>query len=298
MKSTSKSKVAPVFSPSDVSTVHQSRCAVFQPTRRPGQQTRVQYNAWGTTTVKGRLGQNHQDVLDACFAVAERRVTASDGRIFLQIDPYLLRKKLNDLPHAKIESWLQELRSATVEIRVPSRKIWALGGIIDEAVESAKPIPPTGKPGTLHNKERHYLRVVVSRIWAGMMAQDLPTNYGGQFGKILTLKSGISQAVARLMLTHAGKKANMGIDEALVALGASIGHGHKARVVADLRADAVALAEIGITVGDTVISVSASTPPVPGQHATRSRSHAARSRTFVGLYRHIGNIGLPFGLWL
>ena len=257
-----KSKVMPVFSGSDVSTVHQSRCAVFQPTRRPIYQTRVQKNEWGSTTTKGRLGQSHQDTLDACFCVAEKHIVASDGRIFLQIDPYKLRRKLGNLPHSKIEEWLQELRSATVEIRVPTRGIWALGGIIDEAVESDKGIPESGHRGAIYGGERKYLRVVISRIWAGMMKQDLPTGYRGRFDNILALKSGVSQAIARLMLTHAAS-ARIGMDAALLAIGAETGHCHRARLIRSMEADLPLLLLMGITVTDNVVSVSLTTPTTP-----------------------------------
>lgn len=267
-KSISKQKCMPVFSRSDVSTVHQSRCSVYQATRRPlwAAERKIE-TPWGTATVKGRLGQNHQDVLDACFSVAEKRVTADDGRIFLQIDPYLLRKKLGGLPHAKIEEWLQELRSATVEIRAQARGIWAMGGIIDEAVASHKPIPDSGKGGVIRTGERHYLRVVVSRIWAGMMKQDLPTGYRGHLDDILALKSGISQAVARMMLTHAGA-AKMTVIDALAATGAEVSHDHRSRVVESLMRDSAAMAQMGITVTPVMISI---TPPVPGELVSSRR---------------------------
>lgn len=264
-KSTSnpKSKGVAVFSPCDVSTVHQSRCAVFQPTRRPINLTaRIIETPWGKATIKGRLGQNHQDLLDACFAVAEKRITADDGRIFMQIDPYLLRKKLGCLPHSKIKDWLQELRSATVEIQAPARGIWVIGGIIEEAVISHKTIPKPTKPGHyLNDGERHYLRIIISRTWAGMMQQDLPTGYRGHLDSILALEAGISQAVARLMLCHASA-ARIGMDAALTATGASTRHDHRCRVVAALMRDAPALAKMGITVTPETVHI---TPHVPGE---------------------------------
>lgn len=250
----------------DVSTVHQSRCGIFQPTRRPVTRTVTTITKWGSSRVKGRIGQNNQDVLDACFAVAEKRIEAEDGRVFLQIDPYLLRKKLGGLPAEKIMEWLQELRSASIELKIntANSKTWILAGILDEAVYSSKIINATAKPGVITAGERHYLRIVVSRTWAAMMSADLQTNYKGNLEAIMGLKSGLSQAIARLMLSHSGA-VQMSLEKALDSVGFKDKHRNTDRALALVKADTLALGKMGVSIDDGLVKFSTPASPVPGK---------------------------------
>ncbi len=275
----------------DVSTVHQSRLSIFQATRRPRHLKREITTPWGTVKVDGKLGQNHQDLLDSCFAVAERVVVGEDRRIFIQVDPYLLRKKLHGVPYQRIKEWFVNLRAATLLINAKNLtgdNEWKVTGIVDEATKSHKTINVArrnGLIGVAENSPRHYLRVVISPTWSKLIFEDIGTNYRGQLDLILAMKCGAAQSIARQMLGHAGA-AHFSMEKLLASIGAEIGNRNKFRVIHSVLKEAERFKIAGIHVSESLASIGRASS-VPGKSGSNRRAFPELTSSGPGNASHI-----------
>jgi len=182
-------------------TVLQARVVLFQPSQRPrnrrGDWVQTQY---GQCRVTGRLGQRHADVLEAMLYVAERRRDTDDGGVELLVDPAALRRMLSDhqYSYSGIQDLTSELRAASIEIVTPEMEPSGdriIGGLIDHAVPS-----PMTRRDPLTGGERNLWRVRLGVALVTLLDHDLNLYY--QPAPIARLKHGISQAVARHVLTH------------------------------------------------------------------------------------------------
>lgn len=183
------------------STALQARVLLYQPTQRP----RERQGDWietkhGRCRVIGRLGQRHADVIEAIMYVAEREREVSDGGIELLVDPAKVRRTLSDHNYSlsRIQALLRDLRSATVEIITPELEDTGeriIGGLIDHVVPSHK---------TRHNPltggQRNLWRVRLGIALVMLLEHDLRLYYSPS--PIARLRHGVSQAVARHVLTH------------------------------------------------------------------------------------------------
>ena len=183
------------------STALQGRVMIYQPSQRP-QERKGQWmdTVFGRCRVTGRLGQRHADIVESMLYVAERRRDVSDGGIELLVDPARLRRTLSDhqYSHDHILKLLTDLRAATVEIVTPEleqRGDRIIGGLIDHVSPS-----PMTRRDPLSGGERNLWRVRLGVALVMLLERDLSLYYPP--GPIARLQHGISQAVARHVLTH------------------------------------------------------------------------------------------------
>jgi len=181
-------------------TATPARVRLFQPTQRPRITTGAWIQtSWGRCRVVGRLGQRHADLLEAMLFVAERSRETDDGAIELLVDPARVRRTLSDRRHSlgRIREWLRELRSATIEIESPHlpAEERLLGGLIDHVEPS-----PMTRHNPLSGGKRHLWRVRLGKPLVELMKRDLLLWYDP--APLARLRYGISQAVARHVLTH------------------------------------------------------------------------------------------------
>lgn len=183
------------------STTLQGRVMIYQPSQRP-QERKGQWmdTVFGRCRVTGRLGQRHADIVESMLYVAERRRDVSDGGIELLVDPARLRRTLSDhqYSHDRIIKLLTDLRAATVEIITPEleqRGDRIIGGLIDHVIPS-----PMTRFDPLSGGERNLWRVRLGVALVMLLERDLSLYYPP--GPIARLQHGISQAVARHVLTH------------------------------------------------------------------------------------------------
>ena len=169
---------------------------LYQPSQRP----LLRSGEWLTTSfgrccVQGRLGQRHADVVEAILYSAERRRDMADGGVELLVDPSRVRKTLSDsrYSHARLWSLLRECMAAVIDIETPQFK--ALGHLIDQVVESSMT-----RPDPLTGGERALWRVRLGMALVMLLERDLNLYYDP--APIARLRHGISQAVARHVLTH------------------------------------------------------------------------------------------------
>ncbi len=196
-------------------TVHQSRLQVFQPTRRPKDIERKILTPWGEAKISGKIGQVHADILEAmCKNAKDHRVTDT-GQIQLLVDPYVVRKSVGGgktYSGDTIWKMIQELRKTSIELAAPAQGVRVMGGVIDMVEES---IQVTG-----HNGEKRYLwRVTLSPAYAALVAGDLPLHYDP--APLALIESGISQAIARHIMTHRDQpEGGWSLDKLIKAVGA------------------------------------------------------------------------------
>ena len=183
------------------STALQARVMIYQPSQRP-QERKGQWmdTGFGRCRVTGRLGQRHADIVESMLYVAERRRDVSDGGIELLVDPARLRRMLSDhqYSHDHILKLLTDLRAATVEIVTPELELRGdriIGGLIDHVIPS-----PMTRRDPLSGGERNLWRVRLGVALVMLLERDLSLYY--PLGPIARLQHGISQAVARHVLTH------------------------------------------------------------------------------------------------
>ena len=184
------------------STALQARVMLFQPSQRPiERQGEWLETSFGRCRVSGRLGQRHADVVESMMYVAEDRRDVSDGGIELLVDPAKVRRELSEdqYSYGRIQSLLTELRAATVEIITPELEATGdkiIGGLIDHVVPS-----PMTRSDPLTKGDRNLWRVRLGVALIMLLNRDLSLYYPPS--PVARLQHGISQAVARHVLTHA-----------------------------------------------------------------------------------------------
>lgn len=180
------------------STALQARVALFQPSQRPKMlDEQIIKTKYGESTIKGRLGQRHADILEALLFCAEKKREISDGGIELLVDPAQIRKVLSDSRYSyeQMEKLLAELRAATITIRVDHLDFPIIGGLIDHVVPSQMT-----RHDPLSGGERNLWRVRLGIALVMLLENDLSLYYTP--APLARLKHGVSQAVARHVLTH------------------------------------------------------------------------------------------------
>lgn len=222
---------------------------------------------WGRVTVQGRLTQTHRGILDAMFATALSSFSLSDdpnAPEVLLIDPYKISRMLGT---ARDYRWLmarlEDMRCARVDLYVkatgreyrigqPPRFAWeATGGIVSE-VRAAKDKAPC--PGGVVSGDRNLLAVTLSGVWMQLMRESDLVTYTPLVVKVAALKSGVTQALARLCLTH--QEFNMRLDAVLRhidALGPDTHERKVRRVHQAIKDETEALADLGITIRNGVV---------------------------------------------
>ena len=180
------------------STSAQARVMLYQPSQRQ----RLRSGDWTETSfgrcrIEGRLGQRHADVVESILYCAEKRRDVSDGGIELLVDPARVRKTLSDSRYSftQIEKLLAELRAATITIETPQFDFPIIGGLIDHVIPS-----PMTRPDPLTGGERNLWRVRLGVALVMLLEHDLSLYYDP--APIARLQHGISQAVARHILSH------------------------------------------------------------------------------------------------
>jgi len=113
--------------------------------------------------------------------------------------PARVRRTLSDRRHSlgRIREWLRELRSATIEIESP--RLPAVDRLLGGLIDHVEPSPMT-RHDLLSGGERHLWRVRLGKPLVELLKRDLLLWYDP--APLARLRYGISQAVARHVLTH------------------------------------------------------------------------------------------------
>ena len=99
------------------STVLQSRLQMFQATRRPVRLNQTFETAFGSVRIKGRLGQQHADVLQSILFCTENKGEVA-GTIKLLVDPAAVRRTANITSGSQFQGIIDDLKQVIIEIKI------------------------------------------------------------------------------------------------------------------------------------------------------------------------------------
>ncbi|MFJ1337768.1 ABC transporter ATPase [Pseudomonas caricapapayae] len=180
---------------------------------------------------------------------AEDRRDVSDGGIELLVDPAPVRKTISPsrYSYTQIEKLLVELRAATITIETPRFDFPIIGGLIDHITPS-----PMTRFDPLTGGRRNLWRVRLGVALVMLLEHDLNLFYDP--APIARLQHGISQAVARHILSH--KTSPTGgwyLDTVIMAVAGLPSNQFMRDARRRLKGEAVALRAAGITLdGDRI----------------------------------------------
>ena len=184
-------------------TAHQSRLQIFQPTRKPTMQTRQITTQWGTAKIIGKIGQGHADVLEAIFRESDRFRVLDDGSAQILVDPYKVRITAcggeYKLSKQRLDEIMIDLIQTVIDMSIPNKEFSIdMGSLITKAQNSV--INAKTTKGRFGVTNRKLWRIDIGEHFVRLIEKDIHLYYDPK--PISKLKSGVSQAVARHLLTH------------------------------------------------------------------------------------------------
>ncbi len=239
-------------------TCAMARVMLYQPSQRPTWRTGDWVEtAHGRCRVSGRLGQRHADLVESLLYCAERRRDLADGGVELLVDPARVRKTVSDsrYSYAQLERLLAELRAATIAIESPQFDFPLIGGLIDHVIPS-----PMTRENPLGGGTRHLWKVRIGVALVLLLQHDLILHYDP--APICRLRHGVSQAVARHILTHATTPTGgWYVDTVIAAVSGSISGQRLRDSRRRLREDAGGLSALGVHLHGERVSRGVAHPP-------------------------------------
>ncbi len=179
-------------------TIHAIRLCLFQSTRRPTKIEKIVETSFGKIRIKGRLGQQHLDVFETiCFSREKKKDV--DGRIHILVDPREVRNRSEQMSGSTLKGINDDLMQAIIEIIEP-KDLACTGHLIDHIDGAVK--NSTGEKITRRGPfgERELWTVKLGEAFCKLVKKDIWIGYDP--APIARLNHGISQAVARHVLTH------------------------------------------------------------------------------------------------
>jgi hypothetical protein len=188
-----------------VTTESQNRLPIFEPTIKAQYKTRVFENKYGKLTVKGRLGQVHKNLLETIFYEKELYDFFEDGdNKYLKVlyHEYKVRKYMSKSSSSycgeAYNRLIDDMKQAYIELE--TNKVKVKGPLILE--KTASKITKKTKstlPG-LRGKEIPLVVITFGPVITTLFEKELRFTYDPK--PILSLSSGISQAIVRFLKTH------------------------------------------------------------------------------------------------
>ena len=238
--------------PFPTSTIHAIRLCLFQATRRPKKIEEIVETSFGKIRIKGRLGQAHLDVFEAiCYSREKKREV--DGRIHILVDPWEVRKKSGQMSGTTLTKITDDLLEAIIQIIEPD-PLACIGHLVDhiDVARKSSTDEKITRLGTFG--ERELWTVKLGEAFCKFVQKDIWVGYDP--APIARLDHGISQAVARHVLTHktvpnGGWKLDTLIEAVAGAVSLELGRQYRKRI----REDAQRMAEIGVIVEEDRIDI-------------------------------------------
>ena len=131
---------------------------------------------------------------------AEKKGQMEDGRIKLLVDPYRVQKKARQSSRKQLTALLDELLAVVVHVNVSARQCKSKGHLIDHVTEATTSAGVAIKRANPLGGDRVLWRVEIGKVLTELINSDIWVGYDPQV--IAGLRHGISQAVARHVLTH------------------------------------------------------------------------------------------------
>lgn len=228
-------------------TATPARVRMFQPSQRPQERRETITTAWGTIKIEGRIGQRHADLLDATLYTALKSRKISDGGIELLVDPAAVRRLMSakQYSYEQIKRLYVDLENVRIELK--TQKMHVLGGIIDHVVLSE-----ATRSNPLNGEKRRLWRVRLNIAFVQLIENDIKLYYNP--APVAALKNGVSQAVARHILSHRQEpQGGWRLDTLIAAVAGDLNDAQMRDKRREIRADTATLAQIDIHIeGDRV----------------------------------------------
>ncbi len=258
-------------------TTSEHRLRIFSPTRRPIAVSALKIEtSHGKIKVTGKLGQAHADLLDAICFCSEKKAEMEGGRIKLLVDPAAVRKVASVTSGEQFKKLVGELCAAVIEISEP-RHLSCIGHLVDHidiaqradgtAVTKRNPLgiaKCSRFKFATYREEREMWRVELGKAFCKLLSSDIWRGYDP--APIARLRHGISQALARHVLTHQHQPSGgWKLSTLICAVSGDIDGQAKKDRRRELRADVEALAQLGVVIdGERVLkSTSLSVEQTP-----------------------------------
>ena len=181
-----------------ISTVHQSRLQMYQPTKKPKNIKQVIETAWGSAIIDGRIGQVHAGLMEAIFKHTIDKRAEQNGSLTVLVDPYKVRTTTYGGSQGSYEQiWvmLKDLMKCVVEFNIPGKSRKDLGHILEHVTES-----PMTRENPLTGEARKMWRITIAAGYLEWIGRDLALFYDPE--PIARLETGIAQAVVRHLEGH------------------------------------------------------------------------------------------------
>lgn len=208
----------PTTKPIAATTAHLSRLRIFQSTRRPICLDQKFETSWGSVRVKGKLGQGHQDVLEAILLSGLNPSKTDSGATKLLVDPARVRAYSRQRSGTTLIAILDELMAAVVEIIEP-KSLACRGTLINSVVPACRADGTRVTRPNPFGGDRCLWRVELGNVADRLIDHDLPTYRSAQtMQAIASLKHGITQSIVRLALSHRPNTNGFGLDKMICAV--------------------------------------------------------------------------------
>lgn len=181
-----------------ISTVHQSRLQMYQPTKKPKDIKQVIQTAWGSAVVEGRIGQVHAGLMEAIFKHTIEKRVEPNGSLTVLVDPYKVRTTTYggaQGSHEQIWVMLKDLMKCVVEFNIPGNSRKDLGHILEHVTESSMT-----RENPLSCEARKMWRITIAAGYLEWISRDLALFYDPK--PIARLETGIAQAIVRHLEGH------------------------------------------------------------------------------------------------
>ncbi|WP_018913527.1 hypothetical protein [Thiomonas sp. FB-6] len=157
--------------------------------------------SWGKVRIKGALDQGHADVAEAILHTGMHAAELPEGRISVVADPAEIRRVARQASGTTFQAVLEDLMRALVQIVEPE-PLASVGHLIDHIDHFAKHADGSFMmaPNPLDRRERHLWTIEFGKVLCRLLEQDLWLYRDP--APIAAMRHGISQAVARHVLSH------------------------------------------------------------------------------------------------
>lgn len=199
-----------------------ARLKIGEPTKFPTFQARHVTSAWGEAIITGRIGTLHTIFIEAALCHCLDYREHSNGDLELLVDPAKLRQSLSKAGERCSVKTLNTIADDLLEVKIKSKLF------NEDRLGDGKIITDIDRIGTgTQDIKRHNGRlgklwsIMVSRRYRDFLGNNIKLYYDPD--KFSSLKSGVSHAVVRLIVTHKAEP-NGGwiIDKILDAVGIDI----------------------------------------------------------------------------
>jgi len=183
-----------------VTTESLNRMPVFQPTLQARFEIRSFENKYGKGIVEGRLGQAHKNVLETIFF--KRKAFATKPCFKILYDEYEVRRHLSQGSEYNYETYLrliEDMKTANIKLEIQGRTI---EGTLIKDKYNAKNYTHKTKSNlpALKGKKIPYAVIELGDVTVELIKEEIKFKYDPK--PIMTLSSGISQAIVRFLKTH------------------------------------------------------------------------------------------------